>query len=152
MKNILFIVISLSFFSCTSINRQSSDHYNATKTFRHGMVPISNNTLPKTKTEKKSVQVDLKTLAKGKALYNQNCISCHGKTGEGNGPKSNELKVKPANLVKIVKNVPNFKMYMMVSQWQGEMPGWKSLLSDKEISHVRNYILHLSNSKPRIMK
>lgn len=34
----------------------------------------------------------------GGALYRQNCVACHGKTGAGDGPLAADLPVAPANL------------------------------------------------------
>ncbi|MGC1502993.1 MAG: cytochrome c [Sulfitobacter sp.] len=34
----------------------------------------------------------------GQAFYAQNCASCHGANGRGNGPISGDLKPKPADL------------------------------------------------------
>lgn len=36
-------------------------------------------------------------LAKGKELFDQQCVSCHGPKGEGNGPAASALNPKPRN-------------------------------------------------------
>jgi len=36
---------------------------------------------------------------KGKASFAKNCVACHGKTGEGDGPAAKALKPPPENLV-----------------------------------------------------
>ena len=36
-------------------------------------------------------------LEQGKALYNENCATCHGETGQGDGEQSASLPVEPAN-------------------------------------------------------
>src|SRR5262245_30292940 len=38
-------------------------------------------------------------LAKGKASYTTNCVTCHGEKGDGNGPAGQYMKPKPRNLV-----------------------------------------------------
>ncbi|MBL7684427.1 MAG: FTR1 family protein, partial [Deltaproteobacteria bacterium] len=38
-------------------------------------------------------------LAKGKILYEQNCISCHGLQGDGNGPLSSTLQPPPTDFL-----------------------------------------------------
>ena len=58
-----------------------------------------------------------------------------------NGPESARLGQKPKSLIAIAKKVPNFKLYMMVSQWKGDMPGWKSMLNEDETIDLKNYIL-----------
>jgi mono/diheme cytochrome c family protein len=37
-------------------------------------------------------------VAQGRAMYLQYCASCHGLTGEGNGPMARALATPPANL------------------------------------------------------
>lgn len=39
-----------------------------------------------------------KLLARGEALFKQNCTSCHGDTGLGNGPAAGTLNPRPRNL------------------------------------------------------
>ena len=44
------------------------------------------------------VAADDISISRGKTLYEQNCVMCHGATGEGNGSVSALLANKPANL------------------------------------------------------
>ncbi|WP_295317295.1 cytochrome c [Roseobacter sp.] len=37
----------------------------------------------------------------GKALFFDNCIACHGVTGQGDGPVARDLNVPPADLTRI---------------------------------------------------
>jgi hypothetical protein len=37
----------------------------------------------------------------GKALYNENCVSCHGADGKGDGPVAARLSTPPADLTRI---------------------------------------------------
>src|ERR1700687_4726726 len=46
------------------------------------------------------VKTDTKSLALGKALYQVNCETCHGKKGLGNGSKAPDLKTTPGNFTK----------------------------------------------------
>ncbi len=45
------------------------------------------------------VAADLRSIAAGAKLYAQNCASCHGLAGQGDGKMAEELKPKPSNLV-----------------------------------------------------
>ena len=38
------------------------------------------------------------SIAHGQALFMQNCVSCHGPEGEGNGPAATSLRIKPSDL------------------------------------------------------
>ena len=53
---------------------------------------------------------------------------------------SKEFFPPPADLAKVVETVPNFKFYIAVSRWVGDMPGWKGMLSDKDIENLSHYI------------
>lgn len=37
-------------------------------------------------------------LDEGGLLFRQNCVTCHGRTGAGDGPMADKLPVRPANL------------------------------------------------------
>jgi mono/diheme cytochrome c family protein len=73
-------------------------------------------------------------------LYEAHCLACHGKSGKGNGPKAGELDRRPKRLADLAKKVPQFKFYMMVSRQVGQMPGWKTIFTDQEITDLENYL------------
>jgi len=47
-------------------------------------------------------------LQKGRSLYSQYCRSCHGVTGNGDGPTATSLKIPPADLTSIGKKYNGF--------------------------------------------
>ena len=141
MRSVGVLLFYVLLTSCSQVNTQSNDYYKNQKKMRHGIVPIPNS---KTMTKEIISPPPKEKVAKGKELYLKNCYSCHGADGKGNGPGSIDLKVKPKNLIKIVKEVPNFKLYMSISQWQGKMPGWINVLSQNELDDVKAYIKSLA--------
>ncbi len=44
-------------------------------------------------------------LAKGKAIYSDKCLKCHGEKGKGDGPKAEDLEKKPADYTDKAKMV-----------------------------------------------
>lgn len=48
---------------------------------------------------KNPVQADAKSIAAGKATYDNACAKCHGETGKGDGRMGDELDPNPSNLV-----------------------------------------------------
>jgi mono/diheme cytochrome c family protein len=50
---------------------------------------------------------DSKQAARGRALYFEYCVSCHGLTGEGDGPVASSLITPPANLRRLSERFGN---------------------------------------------
>lgn len=128
---LLFYILTISIlFSCARINQQSKDYYNR-QHLRHGVIPLSSSIVKK---------LDEASLARGRIIYQKNCLSCHGETGKGDGPAAQDQKHAPANLQKLAQDVRDFKFFMSISQWQGDMPGWKEPFNDIEREDLVNYI------------
>ena len=79
LKQILLIAVVLVFGIPVTTNAQQSK-------------PKPWDVPAKFKTMKSAIKFDDAAVAAGKALYNKNCASCHGKTGLGDGPKSRGLE------------------------------------------------------------
>ncbi|MBT3584692.1 MAG: c-type cytochrome [Halobacteriovoraceae bacterium] len=142
MKLTLLLLVLLSgLYSCAEVNTQARDHYYKNKPFRHGIVPIS---ISAKSSKGRRPRINKAAAKRGKILYKNNCYSCHGQNGAGNGPQAKNLDRIPRNLVKMAKQVPNFKFYMLVSQWKGDMPGWKNALSKADVRDLENYIRQLA--------
>lgn len=143
---IILILLTLSFFSCARINQDSREKYNSSKKTRHGIIPIEIN-----KSEKdldmankngssKDQRMETFSISRGKDLYQKHCISCHGVKGQGDGPEAGKQGNTPANLQKLAREVPNFKFFISVSQWDGGMPGWKEEFNDSDRDDLVSYI------------
>ena len=138
MFKFLFIFLFFS-ISCTQINSTSQQHYSGSSGFRHGLVPdTGNHSTPHLEVKLENLPQD--SLERGQALYEAHCLACHGKSGKGNGPKAGELDRRPKRLADLAKKVPQFKFYMMVSRQVGQMPGWKTIFTDQEITDLENYL------------
>src|SRR6185295_2996761 len=77
----------------------------------------------------------------GAAIYAENCTSCHGKEGHGDGPTAKELKYKPRDFREgkfAFGNTPDAMAKTVMSGIPGEeqarMPAFKSVLSVDEIN------------------
>lgn len=142
MKNIILLML-LFLFGC-SVNQFSKDFYDYKKKLRHGLIPISR----KAKTNKDyNIDLSPKTLSLGRAVYVKHCQICHGTEAKGDGPKANSFYPKPRDLVKVVKEVPNFKFYLSVSEWQNTMPGWTTPLTQDELKYVEAYLVSLAKQE-----
>lgn len=82
-------------------------------------------------------------LASGKQIYQQNCVSCHGDTGRGDGPAARALPGLPADFTQ-----QHFSMHTdaEVFGWiKGgkpgtAMPGFGDALDDEQVWQVITYI------------
>ncbi len=88
-----------------------------------------------------------KTVERGASVYQQNCASCHGATGEGDGPASRGLNPPPANLAWL-SQMPMVEwdpfMYWSVAEGGAPlgtaMPAYKGVLSKNDVWAVIAYI------------
>lgn len=137
MRNFLIIFILTS--SCSQINQKSKDHHSAKYRFPHGVRKVQ-----VTQTDiNEQIQIDLKASNKGKALYEKSCLLCHGSTGQGDGLLADELDIYPRDLVELIKGTPNFKFFLDLSKWEGEMPGWwwnREELSSQDLEDITHYL------------
>ena len=85
----------------------------------------------------------------GKRVYEDNCTICHGADGKGKGTIAEIYDMEPADHTdaSILSRMSNEKIRsIIVDGTKGAklMPGWKDILSDKEIEDVISYIRLLS--------
>lgn len=61
-----------------------------------------------------------------KRLYAQNCASCHGAHGVGNGPLAKNLAQRPMNFTnaKAMKTVSDGELYWKITHGRLPMPSW----------------------------
>ena len=78
---------------------------------------------------------------KGKALFDNYCITCHGKTGKGNGPQAASLNVKPKDLTsKAVQKESDGALFWKISTGKQPMIAWKYTLSEKQRWQLVDYL------------
>jgi mono/diheme cytochrome c family protein len=90
-----------------------------------------------------------KKLEQGKAIYQDTCISCHGKNGETN--RNLKLIVMPRDLKKsILTQEQTFQIIKKGARYWGSaadiMPSFESVYSDEEIASVAYYISKTFNA------
>jgi hypothetical protein len=127
-----------------SVNQLSKDYYSYKKNLRHGLIPVAQKKDPG-RVEDKPFPINFKQAELGRNVYLKHCAICHGNDAKGDGPKAKNFFPKPRDLVKIVKEVPDFKFYLAVSEWQKTMPGWSQPLTEDEILYIEMYLKSLSN-------
>jgi len=81
--------------------------------------------------------------ARGAALFQTHCASCHGSHGEGDGAAGTGLEPKPANLKAMSTHHSDGDLAWKIAHGRGAMPAWKGILKPKQIWDVVNYLRQL---------
>jgi mono/diheme cytochrome c family protein len=69
----------------------------------------------------------------GKQLYAQQCKSCHGKAGEGDGPKAAELKTFPGDFTTADFHAQtDGEIFYKTSEGREDMPSFKKKIGNTE--------------------
>jgi mono/diheme cytochrome c family protein len=81
---------------------------------------------------------------KGGSFYLGNCATCHGKSGDGRGPRAYFINPKPRNFLHSAsrQEFNRAKLFEMISNGERgtEMPAWKQVLSPQEIANVAEFV------------
>lgn len=79
----------------------------------------------------------------GKPLYDNNCATCHGPRGQGDGPRAYFIFPKPRNfLAEEARAYTPATLFISVKHGvQGrEMPAWGTVFTDQQIADVSQYV------------
>jgi putative copper resistance protein D len=95
------------------------------------------------------VQYTTAVIAHGSALYAQQCSSCHGPLGQGDGPLAASLRVKPANLAEHATFHRPGDLFWFVAHGVADtpMPAFAATLSEGEIWSLVQFLRALSDSE-----
>lgn len=97
---------------------------------------------------------DVKRVAwPGEDIYQQHCLRCHGKGGDGKGPDAVKLMVPPRDFHSSESTSKTDLELRSIIIWGlvfSPMHGWWDRLSAEEIRTVIEYIRHLAPYQPRI--
>ena len=91
----------------------------------------------------------VKIINAGKQKYQQNCASCHGESGRGDGVVSKSLNPLPTNIARFSKMPMATDGYLMWTISEGgiplntAMPAFKSLLNEADIWEIVTYLRQL---------
>lgn len=82
--------------------------------------------------------------AKGQTFYMSNCFTCHGKAGDGEGPRSTFIRPKPRNFLhpdaRRTLNRPALLKAIHNGKVGTVMPAWGKVLNDQEIANVAEFV------------
>jgi mono/diheme cytochrome c family protein len=95
----------------------------------------------KYKTMKNPAKSDDATKAAGKALYNKNCASCHGKTGLGDGPKAKTLSESAGDMSGAgFQGQTDGEHFYKTKFGKGDMPKYDKKIPDEDIWAIVVYM------------
>ena len=91
------------------------------------------------------------SISRGKQIFSQNCVACHGATGIGDGPAGISLNPKPANFLDShMKEISPFQAFNTIRLGVPGtgMPPFHSL-ADKEVWDVAVYVIGLRHEQKK---
>jgi copper transport protein len=96
------------------------------------------------------VPVDAAALTRGGALYQQNCFSCHGVAGRGDGPLGRSLNPRPADLRIHVTQHPEGQLFAWITDGVPgtAMPAFRDLIPDEDRWRVVAFIKGFAEDGP----
>lgn len=88
-------------------------------------------------------------VSQGRDIYRQECKSCHGTSGLGDGPKAAELEKKPSNLTMVrVQEQSDGALFWKITEGRGDMPNSRTTLTDEQRWMLVHYIRSLAKETP----
>ena len=79
-------------------------------------------------------------LQRGKRLYEQNCVACHGANGDGSGRRAALLGAKPRALGATALNRPALYAAIADGKTGSDMPAWKTVLERQQLADLAEYL------------
>jgi len=90
-------------------------------------------------------------IAHGKKLYQENCTSCHGLSGKGDGPDVGKLSTQPTDLTNqslMAQTSPSSLFQAISSGVAPDMPAYTSSLDENERWALTSYLRSLTFALP----
>jgi mono/diheme cytochrome c family protein len=87
----------------------------------------------------------------GQMLYQQNCVSCHGQSGKGNGPEAAGLSAKPADFTNqaFMAQVSSATLNQVITSGIApDMPAYAETLDDNARQAIVAYLRSLTYANP----
>ena len=96
------------------------------------------------------IPVDDDALARGRIIYQQNCLACHGVAGRGDGPLGRSLNPRPADLRLHVTQHPEGVLYDYVTNGVpgSAMPSFKDVIPSDDRWRVIAFIKGFAEDGP----
>jgi len=91
------------------------------------------------------VATDPKAIAAGKELYADQCLSCHGANGTGNGPAAKDLERAPTDLTRAsVLDQTDGALFWKITTGKKPMPAFETMATETERWQIILYMRSLA--------
>jgi mono/diheme cytochrome c family protein len=98
--------------------------------------------------KKNPVAANESSLGAGQKIYLKRCASCHGKTGNGDGPDAVDLGIHPAKFADPrMREESDGALFWKITTGKKPMPSYASRLSPADRWNVINYLRTLAKSQ-----
>jgi len=90
---------------------------------------------------------------RGEAIYKDQCLRCHGRMGDGDGPDAQGLIVRPTDFhAAQSRERSDFELLIAISNGVlfSPMHAWRGRLKDEEMMDVIQYVRALAPSVPHL--
>lgn len=86
---------------------------------------------------------------RGKEIYEQMCVLCHGLTGQGNGEAALSMEKKPSNFLALrdIQNQTDGEIFWKITVGKPPMSSYDELLTEDQRWKLVNYIRKLNSKK-----
>ncbi len=95
---------------------------------------------------KNPFKVTKKSLERGKIVYDQYCLVCHGAEGQGDGPIIPKLPNPPSLTGKRLKKYEDGRMYHIIAFGSGDMPSHAEQIDRDDRWFLVHYIREIQKS------
>jgi mono/diheme cytochrome c family protein len=81
-------------------------------------------------------------LAAAKAIFNDQCVSCHGETGKGDGPDAMMYDPQPADLsdAHMMSEMTDGEIFYKITEGRKPMPSFKTKFTDEQRWQLVHYV------------
>ncbi len=91
------------------------------------------------------VAPDAASIARGAELYRQECESCHGATGKGDGPEARDLDTEVPDITgPKTWNQTDGELFWKITLGRRPMPSQRKLMTEEERWHLVNHARKLA--------
>jgi mono/diheme cytochrome c family protein len=87
------------------------------------------------------MKADGQTVERGRKVFHDRCVPCHGETGAGDGPMASRQGYRPRNLtLERMNQITDGELFWKISKGREPMPAFELLLNGRERWDAINYV------------